>query len=293
MLLKWIACLLIVGSSLIAEQKNVLISGATGGIGKAAVKAFQEKGWKVWAGYRKDIPADLASENIRWVRLDVTDEEIIQAAIEKILKEDSKIDALVNNAGYALVGLEESATIEEVQKQFDVNFYGAMRLLQAVLPAMKNQQSGHIINISSTSGIRALPGMGFYAASKFALEGLSEAIAVTLSPWNIKVSIVEPGIVNNDFINNYYYAQTKDPFQEKFLQNFVAKLNTMVSLGQSCDEIGSLIAEIAENPEPDMRYQTSKKVKELASKKLVDLTGNQMRNDQLRFFNDVLQFVPN
>lgn len=107
-----------------AEQKVVLVSGATSGIGLATVKAFQEKGWKVWAGYRQSIPDELkAMENVSLCHLDVTDESLVQSAVETILKEDKRIDALVNNAGYGLIGVEECVTLKEAQHLFDVNFF--------------------------------------------------------------------------------------------------------------------------------------------------------------------------
>ena len=188
--LNLILAFLLVSTEIIAEQKVVLISGATSGIGLATAKAFQEKGWKVWVGYRKYVPDELKHlENVSFCPLDVTDDRLVRAAIEAILKQDGRIDALINNAGYGLVGPEECVTLEEVQHLFDVNFFGAFRLIQAVLPTMRQQRSGHIINISSGVGIYSLPGLGLYSASKFALEGMSESLAATLSHWNIKVSM--------------------------------------------------------------------------------------------------------
>ena len=176
----------------------MLISGATSGIGLATAKAFHEKGWKVWAGFRQQIPEEL-KEKVRFCHLDVTDERLVQATVKTILEQEGRIDLLINNAGYGLIGAEECVTIEEAQRLFDVNFFGLLRLTQAVLPAMRQQRSGHIINISSGAGVSGIPGLGLYSASKYALEGLSESLAATLSPWDIKVSIVEPGFVKNQW----------------------------------------------------------------------------------------------
>lgn len=171
--LKLLLAFLCIASGVCAEQKVVLISGATRGIGLATAKAFQEKGWKVWAGYRQHIPDELKHlENVSLCYLDVTDDRLVQGAIETILKQDGRIDALVNNAGYGLIGVEECVTIEEAQHLFDVNFFGCLRLIQAVLPTMKQQRSGHIINMSSGVGIYSLPGFGRFFVKAHAVERL-------------------------------------------------------------------------------------------------------------------------
>lgn len=289
--MKWLCiCLSVISTlSIYGEQRVVLISGATGGIGIAAVKAFQERGWKVWAGYRSQAPENLA--NVQPIPLDVTQDEMIQEAIEKILAEDGRIDALINNAGYGVIGLEEGISIEEAQKLFDVNFFGSLRLIQKVVPQMRKQQSGHIINMSSTSGVRAVPGLGLYAASKFALEGLSEALAVTLAPSNIQVSIVEPGTVKNSFAQHCVKSEepSDHPLAAILSQNLASKLSQLAMNGQECDEIGRLIADVAELEKPNLRYQTSQKVEETVAKKLIDLSGNKMRDEQAAFFKSLVE----
>lgn len=286
---------LLIFTAVFAEQRTVLISGATGGIGLATVKAFQERGWKVWAGFRKEIPEELRNNpHIRLVQLDVTDEESVLNAVDTMIQEEGRIDALINNAGINIVGADECLTMDEVKAIFEVNFFGAYRLVQAVAPQMRKEQSGHIINISSTSGLRAVAGMGPYAASKFALEGLSESLAVTLSPWNIKVSLVEPGMVKNEMIfhNANGSRMVQEPLYDQFQEALFQKMISLAAAGQECSEIASLIADVAENPKPNLRYQTSAKVGEIASRKLVDPTGNVMFNEQLNFFQGLFKDVP-
>jgi len=277
---------LFLNTEIIAEQKVVLISGATNGIGLATTKAFQEKGWKVWAGYRQDVPDELKQmENVSLCHLDVTDDRLVQAAIETVLKKDGRIDALINNAGYGLIGPEECVTLNEAQHLFDVNFFGPLRLIQAVLPTMRQQQSGHILNISSGVGIYSLPGLGLYSASKFALEGLSESLAATLSHWNIKVSVIEPGFVKNNWGKHCVVGSRScdEDFYKKLTQGICQMLS--IPQGQLCEEIAVLLVKIAETHEPNVRYQTNAGMKDWIAEKLVDPTGMTEYRDNLQFIN--------
>lgn len=284
--LKLFFALLLITTGAFAEQKVVLISGATSGIGLATTKAFQEKGWKVWAGYRQYIPDELKQmENVNLCHLDVTDDRLVQAAIETILKSDGRIDALINNAGYGLIGAEECVTLNEAQHLFDVNFFGPLRLIQAVLPTMRQQQSGHILNISSGVGIYSFPGLGLYSASKFALEGLSETLAATLSHWNIKVSVIEPGFVKNDWGKHCVVGSRScnEEFYKKLTQGICQMLS--IPQGQPCEEISALLLKIAETSEPNVRYQTNAGMKDWIGKKLIDPTGMKEFQDNLQFIN--------
>lgn len=283
---KLVFAFLLITTGIFAEQKVALISGATSGIGLATTKAFQERGWKVWAGYRQHIPNELRQmENVSLCHLDVTDDHLVQVAIETILKKDGRIDALINNAGYGLIGPEECVTLGEAQHLFDVNFFGPLRLIQAVLPTMRQQQSGHILNISSGVGIYSLPGLGLYSASKFALEGLSESLAATLSHWKIKVSVIEPGFVKNEWGKHCVVGSR--PCNEDFYKKLIQGICQMVSIpqGQPCEEIADLLVTIAETAEPNVRYQTNVGMKDWIAEKLVDPTGMREFQDNLQFIN--------
>lgn len=289
-LIKFIFLFLFITPALYCEQKVVLITGATSGIGLAAAKAFQQKGWKVWAGYRQCIPSELKElENISFCHLDVKDECLIQLAIENVIKKDKRIDALVNNAGYGLIGAEECVSINEAKDLFDVNFFGALRLIQAVLPTMRQQRSGHIINISSGVGIYSLPGLGLYSASKFALEALSESLAATLAHWNIKVAIVEPGFVKNDWGKHCVIGSRSchEGFYQKLNQGISSMLST--PQGQPPAEVARLLVEIAETCEPNVRYQTSESMRNWIAEKLLDSTGMKAYRDNLHFINQRIE----
>ena len=178
--------------------KTVLITGCSTGIGRDLVEKLVQAGYKVVATARdvnalSDLPAALK------LPLDVTRPESIQYAIGQIIRHFGSIDVLVNNAGYAVRGAVEEVPVAQAQQMFDTNVFGIMRMVQAVLPHMRKQKSGRIINISSVSGKLVTPANGLYSASKFALEGLSDALRPELAPFGIEVILIEPGSIKTPF----------------------------------------------------------------------------------------------
>lgn len=184
-------------------QKTVLITGASSGFGKETAKLFQKKGWNVIASMRSpEKESELNKlENVLVVELDVQDSNSIKAAVEAGVDKFGTIDVLINNAGYGLMGVFESATKEQIQNQFEVNVFGMMQTTQAVLPYLRKNGKGAIVNISTFGGITAMPFTTLYSASKFAVEGFSEALSHELYKLNIGVKIVEPGGVHTNFRN--------------------------------------------------------------------------------------------
>lgn len=274
------------------ENKVVFISGGTKGIGLETAKVFSERGYSVWAVGRSvnDVLRD-SYPNIHFLFMDITDPISIDTAVHEVLSTEGHIDTLVNNAGYGLLGADEAVTIEQARAQFDVNFFGLLELTQKVLPSMRKEEKGHIINISSTSGIRAVPGLGLYAASKFALEALSESMAVTLSPFNIKVSVIEPGAVANGWAANCDVARNEKQIEvySKLATNLQEKLIELAAKsGQGSREIALLVFSVANCDDPHLRYQTSKGVEKTVSHKLKDLTGDDLVSMQKSFLNTLL-----
>lgn len=185
------------------KEKVWLITGASSGLGRAIAEAALKKGYKIVATARKlESVGDLIEqdpENSCAVRLDVTNQSDIKAAVDTAINRFGRIDVLVNNAGYGLVGAIEEPTEEQIRRQFDTNFFGAINILRAVLPRMRIQKSGHIFNMSSVVGFSARGSGGYYCATKFALEGISEALAEEVARHGVKVTIVEPGPFRTDF----------------------------------------------------------------------------------------------
>ena len=182
------------------QPKTVLITGCSSGIGRATALAFLDEGWTVYATARD--PADLeplGEAGCKTDRLDVTNQEDIDRVVDRILDEDGVISCLVNNAGYGQFGPIEDIPIEQVEKQYAVNVYGPHRLVRAVLPHMRREERGTIINVSSVAGRVAFPGGGVYCGSKFALEAMSDALRTEVEPFGIDVVLIQPGPVQTNF----------------------------------------------------------------------------------------------
>lgn len=181
-----------------------MITGASSGLGKKTAQLFQQQGWNVIATMRSPEKEQELNQhqNVLVLKLDVQDKSTISEAVKAGKERFGTIDVLVNNAGFGSIGTFESATDEHIQKQFAVNVFGAMHVTQAVLPVMRQQGSGTIINISTFGGITTLPFSTLYNSSKFALEGFSEALSHEVFKLGIGVKIVEPGGVNTNFRNS-------------------------------------------------------------------------------------------
>ncbi|MFC7097542.1 SDR family oxidoreductase [Halobaculum marinum] len=181
--------------------RTVLITGCSSGIGRACAEAFLEEEWTVYATARN--PADIETlgehDDCRIATLDVTDADDVERVVDRMLDEEGRIDALVNNAGYAQLGPIEEVPTDAVHDQFDVNVYGPHRLIKEVLPAMRRREDGAIVNVSSAVGRMSFPGGGVYAGSKYALEAMSDALRNEVREYGITVSLVEPGPVDTGF----------------------------------------------------------------------------------------------
>jgi NAD(P)-dependent dehydrogenase (short-subunit alcohol dehydrogenase family) len=178
----------------------ILVTGCSSGIGRATAFHAAERGHRVFASARRRTDlAELAERSIETVELDVTDGASVDAAVATVLGAAGRIDALVNNAGYGQYGAVEDVTLPEWRAQFEVNVFGAIRLLHAVLPPMREARKGTIVNVSSVAGKVTIPFAGPYCASKHALEAISDALRVEAAPWKIRVVVVEPGPIATHF----------------------------------------------------------------------------------------------
>jgi NADP-dependent 3-hydroxy acid dehydrogenase YdfG len=197
-------------------SKVIFITGVSSGLGKHTAEHLALNGFTVYGSSRSGKPID---GEVIPIKMDVTDVKSIQEAIVKIIEKEGKIDVLINNAGMGISGAIEEATTEEIKLQMDTNFMGMIHVIQTVLPSMRHQGSGTIINMSSLGGICALPFQGFYCASKFAIVGFSDSLRMEVKPFNIKVVVIEPGDFHTNFTANRMIqekAKKDSPYEAQF-----------------------------------------------------------------------------
>jgi NAD(P)-dependent dehydrogenase (short-subunit alcohol dehydrogenase family) len=259
-----------------------IVTGSSSGIGLETALILARNGFLTYATMRspeKDAPIKTAVEEenlpIKVIQLDVTDDESLKNAINRVTSEAGRIDVLVNNAGYGLVGALEELSMEEIKAQFETNLFGLVGVIQAVLPTMRRQRSGRILNLSSGAGLFGYPGGSAYVSTKFAVEGLSESIAYELEPFGIKVILIEPGFVKTNFANSTVLAKkaqqdSTSPYSQ-MMQRMVTSSNELAKNGSSAGLVAKVILDAATSPNPRLRYLVGKDVEAwAASKKSMD-----------------------
>ncbi|MBN3885283.1 MAG: SDR family NAD(P)-dependent oxidoreductase [Nostoc sp. JL34] len=238
-------------------SKVWFITGAGSGIGTGTFKAALHSGDRVVATGRnldkvRNALRDVASENLAFVQLDVSDEVQAKTAVEEAVKRFGRIDVLVNNAGYSLLGNFEEMTTAEIERQFATNFYGVVYVMRAVLPVMRQQRSGHIINISSVAGVVGFKHCAAYAASKFAVEGISLSVAVEVEGFGIKMTLVEPGFFRTDLLDNQNVRWPSNAIEDYAAEGNVQETWSAYNGTQQGDpaKLGDALVKIAgmENP---------------------------------------------
>jgi len=233
-----------------------LVTGVSSGIGNATARMLIERGYRVFGTARsKSSPMPAKVER---VLLDVRDAASIDAGVRELLAKAGRVDLLVNNAGGGMVGAVEETSLEQAQRLFDVNFFGAVRMTQAVLPAMRAQRSGRIVFMSSIVGFLPAPFMGFYSASKHALEGLAESLDHETRTLGIRAALVEPGFMRTNIGENRLlpgsvvdaYAAARDRAGES--------IRTRVSAGEDPSVVAQAVLEAATAEKPRLRYPVGK-----------------------------------
>lgn len=210
-----------------AASKVVLVTGASSGIGKAIAETLMQEGYLVYGTSRKQEPGSVsaiatspAGGALKMIYLDVCSDESAQQAVAQIWKTEGRLDILVNNAGFGIAGAVELTTSEEVCRQLNTNFLGVQRMCRQVLPIMRRQKEGRIINIGSVMGIFAIQFQSVYSVSKFALEALTEAMRIEVRPFGIKVTLVQAGDTRTGFVREFVAAAKEDRvYAERFINS--------------------------------------------------------------------------
>jgi NAD(P)-dependent dehydrogenase (short-subunit alcohol dehydrogenase family) len=242
-------------------DKVALVTGSSSGIGFETALALAREGYHTYATMRDTKKGNKILEiakkenlNIRVIELDVNKEGTIKKAVGDILGEKKRIDVLVNNAGYFLVGCLEDLTITDLKDQFETNFFGVVRTVQAVLPIMRSQKSGTIVNVSSVAGRIGFPVTPGYISSKFALEGLSESMRYELFPFGIKTIIIEPGVIKTNLFSTMKKAIKSDSAYKDITQKVMSGLLMMSEMGTPPQEVAKTIVKAVTSENPLPRY---------------------------------------
>jgi len=253
-----------------SNQKVAVVTGTSSGIGLETSLALARSGFRTYATMRnlnksENIKSVATKENlpIHINQLDVTDDISIKNAVQAIFSEVGRIDVLVNNAGYALNGAFEDLTIDEIKAQFETNLFGVIRTSQAILPIMRKQQFGIIVNMSSGAGRLGYPGGSAYISTKFAVEGLSESMAYELEPFGIKVVLVEPGVIRTNFANAMVVAKkSQDPNSpySQLMQKIASSFEHMMENGSSPDLVAKVVLKAVTSENPSLRYLAGKDI---------------------------------
>jgi NADP-dependent 3-hydroxy acid dehydrogenase YdfG len=263
-------------------NRIVLITGCSSGIGEATASRLARSGWTVYATARKvEALEGLAAQGCRTLALDVTSDDSMRTAVETVIAEAGRIDALVNNAGYSQSGAAETLDLDDVRRQFETNVFGLLRMCQLVLPAMREQGSGRIVNISSMGGRLVFPGGGAYHATKYAVEALSDAMRFEVAGFGVKVILIEPGLITTNFEKAAVASmEGNDDGPYGAFNAQVAKSTTeiysgpMARLGGGPDVVAKVIEKSLSTRRPKIRYAvTPSATLSIVSRRLIGARG--------------------
>ncbi len=236
-------------------HRTVLVTGASSGIGRAIAEVLAENGHTVFGTGRR-FTTGQSDQGFRQIEMDVTDEGSIRRGLEHILERTKAPDVLINCAGNSISGPAEETPIEDARHLFDTNLFGVMKMCRAILPYMRENKEGTIINISSIGGEIGLPFRGYYCASKFALEGLSESLAMEVRPFGIRVCVVAPGNFRSNIHHNKVTVEASEdsPYKAPY-QKILDKMNAEVDKGADPRRIGHYVNRLlgSEDPSPHHR----------------------------------------
>jgi NAD(P)-dependent dehydrogenase (short-subunit alcohol dehydrogenase family) len=244
-------------------QRVVLITGASSGVGQCTARLLSQRGDKVFGTSRNPASAD-SIPGVEMLSLDVRADDSVRACVEAVCSHAGYIDVLINNAGYELAGALEELSLEEARAQFETNFFGVVRMVNAVLPLMRRQKRGYIVNVSSLVGLSAIPFLGIYSASKFALEGYTEALRHEVKPFNIRVSLTEAGFLKTPMMNNRQIAANRISDYDPWRQRALDAIRADEEKAPGPELVAKTLLEIMSNKAPRLRYPIGQQAKSVA-----------------------------
>lgn len=245
-----------------AGGKIALVTGASSGIGRATAEALARAGFTVFGTSRR--PVEGGPKGVTMLTCDVTDDRSVQACVGEILSRTGRIDLLVNNAGRGLFGAAEESTVAQAQSLFDVNFFGLVRVINAVLPSMRRNRRGHIVNISSILGLVPAPFSAHYSATKHAVEGYSESLDHEVRDYGIRVSLIEPAFTKSAFDQGALAPDATLSDYEAVRTRMDALIKQAVAVGDSPDVVAATVVAAATAARPKRRYTAGKAARQIS-----------------------------
>ncbi|MEO9964840.1 MAG: SDR family oxidoreductase [Reichenbachiella sp.] len=246
------------------NKRVILITGASSGIGKACYDYLLSKGHTVYGTSRQ-----VSESDPKMLKMDVVEPSTINVAVQHIIDREGRLEVVINNAGISVLGAAEETTAEDARRQLETNFWGAVHVINAALPCMRNQKMGYIINMSSLAGLFALPFQAFYAASKHALEGYTESLRMEVRPFGIHVSLIEPGDFKTEITNHREYSGPAALGMGDYNSRY-KKVKSVVMQGErkgaDVTRIAKLAHRIINQANPGLRYPIGKSMDLLAAK---------------------------
>jgi len=232
-------------------QSVVLITGASSGVGQSTAQLLSQKGYRVFGTSRSSSRIDSPFE---MAPLDVRSDESVASCVKSVLEKAGRIDVLINNAAYELAGALEETSLDEAKAQFDTNFFGVVRMVNAVLPAMRERKQGRIINVGSFSGVSAIPFMGMYSASKAALESYSEALRMEVAPFNIHVSLIEAGFLKTPMMDKRQPAAAPKAAYDLWRQRAFTAFRSFEEKAPGPELVADALLDIVSSASPRLHY---------------------------------------
>ncbi|WP_115515034.1 MULTISPECIES: oxidoreductase [Xanthomonas] len=243
-----------------SKHPVALVTGASSGIGLAAATQLAAVGYTVYGTSRRG--ADAGQRGFPLLALDVTDDASVQAAIATLQTREGRIDLLVNNAGIGITGAAEESSIEQVRALFDTNVHGVVRVTNAVLPIMRAQRSGRILNVGSGLGLLPAPFSAYYSATKHALEGYSESLDHEVRGFGIRVAVIEPGATKTGFESGTATADRLLPAYDALRASYQRAYDTAMAVADSADSVAETIVRAARDQHPKLRYPSGKSARQ-------------------------------
>jgi NAD(P)-dependent dehydrogenase (short-subunit alcohol dehydrogenase family) len=242
------------------EQRVVLVTGASSGVGQSTARLLSEQGYRVF-GTSRNAAGGGDTPGLTLLPLDVRSDDSVATCLSTVSGLAGRLDVLVNNAGYELAGALEELSIDEAKAQFETNFFGVFRMVKAVLPLMRRQNQGQIINVTSLAGLSSIPFMGIYSASKFALDGYTEALRLEVKPFNIRVSQIEVGFLRTPMMNHRQVAAGRIAEYDPWRQRAYDAIRASEEKGPGPELVANTVLKIAGSKKPRLRYVVGQQAK--------------------------------